>query len=140
MFCSLPGPRRVLQVNIMLFLKLGEQLAYRVVNRFWKRSFNNLFCLFSFSIFFKHNRFVWKKKIFVTGFLRLLFKNDRFWKKIVFKKNYRVWKKILLTIMLTIVNETTNFMKMVVFGKTIVLKKLSCRCPSGRFPLFVNDR
>ena len=70
---------------------------------------------------------------------------------------------------LTIVNETTNFIKRVVFGKTIVFEKNvmqlywmssymkinSCggaktswyfllndtyRCPSGRFPLFVNDR
>ena len=67
MFCSLPRSRRVLQVTILLFLKLKKQQAHRFVNRFWKRSFNNLF-LFRFLIFFKNNRFVWEKTI--------VFKND----------------------------------------------------------------
>ena len=84
-------------------------------------------------IVFENNRFL--KKRFETGFLQLFFEGDRFWENDCF------WKNFLLTIMLKIVNEgssltivneglslkivheTTNFIKTVVFGKTIVFEK-----------------
>ena len=108
--------------------------VYRVVNRFCKRSFCSVF---------KNNRFVFRKKLsflktthsfwtfrkrlailfenyfllkrFATVFIGLFLKNDRFW------KNKFLWT-IMLTIVnegssLTIVNETTNFIKTVVFGE-----------------------
>ena len=65
MFCSLPRSRRVLQVTILLFLKLKKQLAHRFVNRFWKRSFNNLFFVSFFNLFQKQSFRLGKKRSFL---------------------------------------------------------------------------
>ena len=103
-----------------------------------KRSF--LKATHSFWTFKKRQTFVLENDRFLKNdllpfFIWLFFLNDRFWKIDCLKK---IFLTIMLTIVnkrsslmivnkgvtLTIVNEITKFIKTVVFGKTIVFKKL----------------